>query len=165
MWMARAQRGDANAYRALLNDLGPAVAGFLRRRVPDPFDAEDTYQETLIAVHRARHTYDPARPIEPWVFAIARNVVADYLRRRRRSQREILTDAIPEQLVEPERDLRAQFQHALAALPGAQREALVMLKVHGLTVTEAAARVGTTPGALKVRAHRAYVALKAALRA
>lgn len=165
-WMARAQTGDATAYRALLDDIGPAIAGFLGRRIGDVHDAEDAYQDTFVALHRARHTYQPTRPIEPWLFAIARNVVADHGRRRRRTiAREVLSDAPPERSQEVETGLRAQIANVLGRLPPAQREALEMLKVQGLTVREAAARAGTSAGALKVRAHRAYVVLRAALRA
>ena len=164
-WMARAQAGDAEAYRALLDDVGPAVLSFLSRRIDDRDDLADAYQETFLALHRARHTYQPARPIEPWLFAIARNVAADFgRRRRRRAGHEIVTDHTPEPAVEPERDVGARLDAALRALPIRQREALQLLKFQGLTVAEAAARVGTTPGALKVRAHRAYVALKSAFR-
>jgi RNA polymerase sigma-70 factor (ECF subfamily) len=163
--MARAQGGDREAYRELLDDIGPAVSHFLKRRVLDPAEAEDAYQETLLAMHRARHTYQPSRPIEPWLFAIARNVATDYARRRRRrALREVMVDVMPEPPVEAERDVRAQFQRALGHLPAAQREAVVMLKAEGLSVAEAAVRAGVTPGALKVRAHRAYAALRAALR-
>jgi RNA polymerase sigma-70 factor (ECF subfamily) len=163
--MARAQAGDADAYRALLDDVGPAVLSFLSRRIDDRDDLADAYQDTFLALHRARHTYQPTRPIEPWLFAIARNVAADFgRRRRRRAVHEIVSDHTPEPTVEPERDVGARLDAALRALPNRQREALQLLKFQGLTVAEAAARVGTTPGALKVRAHRAYVALKSAFR-
>jgi RNA polymerase sigma-70 factor, ECF subfamily len=164
-WMARAQAGDSDAYRALLDDVGPAVLSFLSRRIDDRDDLADAYQDTFLALHRARHTYQPSRPIEPWLFAIARNVAADFgRRRRRRSGHEIVTADTPEPAVEPERDVGARLDAVLRALPIRQREALQLLKFQGLTVAEAAARAGTTPGALKVRAHRAYVALKAAFR-
>lgn len=164
-WMARAQAGDGDAYRALLDDVGPAVLSFLSRRIDDRDDLADAYQDTFLALHRARHTYQPTRPIEPWLFAIARNVAADFgRRRRRRAGHEIMTDNTPEPSVEPDRDVGARLDAVLRALPNRQREALQLLKFQGLTVAEAAERAGTTPGALKVRAHRAYVALKAAFR-
>jgi RNA polymerase sigma-70 factor (ECF subfamily) len=138
---------------------------FLRRRLRDHEDLADAYQDTFLALHRARHTYHPFRPIEPWLFAIARNVAADYGRRRqRRTRYEILTDAAPERTTESQRDLGAELDTALRALPNRQREAVQLLKVQGLSIHEAAARVGTTPGALKLRAHRAYLALRAAFR-
>ena len=163
--MARAQEGDAAAYRALLDDLGPEVLGFLRRWISETFDVDDAYQETFIALHRARHTYQPSRPIEPWLFAIARNVAIDFARRRRaRSAHEVQVATAPERLVEGERDLRVQFEQALQRLSPRQRQAFEMLQVEGLSVAEAAARAGTTTGALKVRAHRAYAVLRALFR-
>lgn len=164
-WMALAQSGDGIAYRALLDDLGPVIVKFLGRRLRDRQDLADAYQDTFLAVHRARHTYQPRRPIEPWVFAIARNVAADYGRRHvRRARHEILTDVTPEAAPEPERDVGGRLDTVLRTLPNRQREALQLLKVQGLTVNEAAARAGITPGALKIRAHRAYVAVRAAFR-
>jgi RNA polymerase sigma-70 factor (ECF subfamily) len=164
-WMALAQRGDGQAYRALLDDLGPVIVRFLRRRLRDHEDLADAYQDTFLALHRARHTYQPLRPLEPWLFAIARNVAADYGRRgQRRARYEILTDNVPEPAAEPEREVGAQLERALRNLPRRQREALQLLKFQGLSVVEAAARIGTTPGAMKIRAHRAYAALKLAFR-
>src|SRR5256885_404916 len=98
---ARAQGGDADAYRDLLDDLGPEVLGFLRRWITDPHDVDDGYQETFVALHRARHTYDPALPIEPWLYAIARNVAVDMARRRRaRAAHEVHVVNAPERSVE-----------------------------------------------------------------
>jgi RNA polymerase sigma-70 factor (ECF subfamily) len=163
--MARAQDGDAESYRALLDDLGPEVLGFLRRWISEPPDVDDAYQETFIALHRARHTYQPSRPIEPWVFAIARNIAIDFARRRRaRGAHEVQVAAVPERMVEGERDLRAQLEQALRRLSPRQRQAFELLQVEGLSVAEAAERAGTTTGALKVRAHRAYAALRAVFR-
>lgn len=163
-WMARAQQGDGEAYRTLLDDIGPLVAHVLGRRLADPADAEDAYQETFFALHRARHTYEPSRPLEPWLLAIAKNVAADFGRRnRRRALREVLMEVLPEQVVQPTRDMRTRFQSALAGLPTTQRDALVMLKLDGLSVAQAAAKVGTSPGALKVRAHRAHSTIRAML--
>ena len=79
--MAAAQRGDADAYGELLNEIGPVLMRFLRARVRDAQEAEDLYQETLMAIHRARHGYDAARPFEPWLFAIARHIVAAHAER------------------------------------------------------------------------------------
>jgi RNA polymerase sigma-70 factor (ECF subfamily) len=159
--MERAQGGDGEAYRALLDDLGPELMRFLSRRL-DSAAAEDAYQDTLLAVHRARHTYRPSRPLEPWLYAIARNVVVDHLRRRRARARweveaaEGAADGAASSMEEAAPELR----RALGHLPQEQREALEMIQVEGLSVEAAAARAGVTRGALKVRAHRAYRALK-----
>jgi DNA-directed RNA polymerase specialized sigma24 family protein len=76
------QQGDPDACRALLDDIGSSLTYFLRRRVADPHELEDVYQEVFMAIFEARHTYEPGRPFEPWLFAIARNIAVDYTRRR-----------------------------------------------------------------------------------
>lgn len=92
--MERLQAGDADACRELLDDIGPAVTGFLRRRIADSSELEDVYQEVFMALFEARQTYQPGRPLEPWLFAIARNVAADHLRRNwnRASWQELAAD-------------------------------------------------------------------------
>lgn len=164
-WMRLAQCGDATAYRALIDDLTPLLTRFLRRRVRDAEDLADAYQDTFLAMHRARFTYQSSRPLEPWLFAIARNVAADYGRRgHRRRLRELLTEAVPEATAEPSADAGSLLSAVLHALPRSQREALQLLKLQGLSIREAASLIGTTPGAVKLRAHRAYSALRAAFR-
>jgi RNA polymerase sigma-70 factor (ECF subfamily) len=164
-WMAQAQRGDAEAYRALLNDIGPEVMGFLRSRVRNPQEAEDLYQEIFLGLHRARRTYQPPRPVEPWLFAIARHVVARHVRRYRlRTGREVLVESPPEGCMEDSGPARVRLAQALDRLPPTHREAIELLKLEGLSTRAAAARAATTPGALRVRAHRAYKALRRLLR-
>ena len=70
--MARVQDGDRECFRALLDDIGPMLTNFLRRRIADRGELEDVYQETLMAFFQARHTYDPSRPFKPWLSAIAK---------------------------------------------------------------------------------------------
>jgi RNA polymerase sigma-70 factor (ECF subfamily) len=159
--MADVQRGDREAYRALLDDIRPAVQQFVRRRVPDVEEAKDVYQDVLMALHRARRTYEPGRPFEPWLFAIARRVVA-----RRRGERvareahEVHMPLLPDVPVAADGHLKLQLEEALGRLSAEQRQALVLLKLDGLSIARAAPLVGTTVGALKVRAHRAYRALR-----
>ena len=161
--MARAQAGDREAYRVLLEEISPIVLGWLRRWLTDAEDLADVYQDTLVHLHRARHTYDPARAFEPWLYAIARNAAADHGRRRRRRRTwETAVDDLPEIPME-EQAFEPALADALRALPPPQREAFTMLKLEGLSVGAAAARAGISPGALKVRAHRAYKALRALL--
>ena len=159
--MRRAQEGDVVAYRTLLDDLGPALTRFLARRVADRQDLDDVYQETLLALHRARHTYRASRPFEPWMFAIAQHVVARHARGRyRRMHREVLTARAPECSGGTSSQLKHDMSEALLALPAPQREAFYLLQLEGLSTAAAAARAGTTAGALRVRAHRAYRTLR-----
>jgi RNA polymerase sigma-70 factor (ECF subfamily) len=162
--MAAAQQGDAEAYQQLLTELLPFVTGIVRRRTADDPAAEDIVQEVLLSIHTARHTYRPERPVEPWVRTIARNAVIDWARRQARARgRESGVDAADladAREHRPSAVLSPGLERALSSLPKAQREAIAMLKLEGLTVAEAAEKAGTTPGALKLRAHRGYRALR-----
>ena len=161
-WMARVQAGEGEAYRLLLDDVTGELRGFFRRRVRDPQQVEDLVQETLLSLHRARHTYDPARAFEPWLYALARNAAIDAFRRdRRRSQWEKLADdERPVEGVAEESGHEASLDAVLARIPDAQREALEMVKLQGLSVEDAASRAGVSQGAMRVRIHRGYRALR-----
>jgi RNA polymerase sigma-70 factor (ECF subfamily) len=159
--MERMQQGDSEACRTLLDDIGPSVMQFLRRRVADANELDDAYQEVLMALFEARHTYEPGRPLEPWLFAIARNIAADHVRRRwSRASWEELVDKLPERAEYDPPSSPPDLGEALARLPRAQREAFAMLKLEGLSLEGAAERAGVSVGALKVRAHRAYKTLR-----
>ncbi len=169
-WMLAAQSGDATAYEKLLRELVPQLRGFVQKRVFDAGAREDVVQNVLLSIHRARHTYRPERPFAPWLFAVARNAVTDYTRARgRRLAREIPLelDESQEPSVPPAEpgadDLSPELAGALERLPPAQREAVVMIQLEGLSVAEAAARAGVSESALKVRAHRGYRAMRAVL--
>jgi RNA polymerase sigma-70 factor, ECF subfamily len=159
--MQRMQCGDADACRALLDDIGPLLSRFLRRRIADAHELEDVYQEVLMAVFEARHTYEPHRPFEPWLFAIARNIAADSVRRRwSRAKWEELVAEAPERPASDSSPTTPELASVLAQIPAEQREAFELLKVDGLSVAAAAERAGVSVAALKVRAHRAYKALR-----
>ena len=159
--MARVQDGDREACRILLDDIGPMLTNFLRRRIGNRDELEDVYQETLMAFFQARHTYQPSRPLEPWLFAIARNIAADHTRRYwTRAAVELLTDEIPERSSVEDLHAGPRLEDAMAKLPEHQREAFAMLKLEGLSIEQAARRAGIGVGALRVRAHRAYQTLR-----
>jgi RNA polymerase sigma-70 factor (ECF subfamily) len=159
--MEALQKGDPDACTALFDDIGPSLTYFLRRRVADAHELEDVYQEVFMALFEARHTYEPGRPFEPWLFAIARNIAVDYSRRRwSRARWEELVAEPPEQLAEASNRGAPELETLLAKLPSDQREAFAMLKLDGLSLETASVKVGISAGALKVRAHRAYKALK-----
>jgi RNA polymerase sigma-70 factor (ECF subfamily) len=162
--MRAAQAGDRIAYAALLEDASALVTRLLQRRLADPRDVEDVRQETLLALHRARHSYDPSRPFEPWLAAIAAHALADHLRRRHRVRREILVAIPPDAAAECDGAAELGFAQALARLPALQREAFALIQLKGLSVQTAAVRVSASASALKVRAHRAYRSLRDSLR-
>jgi RNA polymerase sigma-70 factor (ECF subfamily) len=169
-WMVAAQAGDGDAYEKLLLELLPHARRQVGRRIGDSPGREDIVQNALVSIHRARHTYRAERPFTPWFHAIVRNALTDWLRSRARlSAREVSLelDGVPEPSVAPVEpfsdSLSPEMEQALAALPPAQREAVEWIHIEGLSVAEAAARAGVSAGALKVRAHRGYRALRATL--
>ncbi len=168
-WMAAAQEGDAVAYGRLLHALLPALRGFVTSRLGDPSSVEDVVQNVLLSVHRARHTYRPERRYEPWFWTIARHAITYAQRSRalRLQREEPLEDTeVASQAhvtMEAALPLSPGMTRALGELPANQRQAVELLHVHQLSVVDAAARAGVTPGALKVRAHRGYRALRGIL--
>ncbi|MBX9701171.1 MAG: hypothetical protein K2X74_17170 [Acetobacteraceae bacterium] len=103
-WMAAAQAGDARAYDRLLRACLPFLRAVVRRRILDPSEAEDAVQDALLTIHQLRASYEPARPIRPWMAAIAERRAIDRLRRHgRRQGRETPIDAFGETLAAPRR--------------------------------------------------------------
>jgi RNA polymerase sigma-70 factor (ECF subfamily) len=171
--MERYAAGDDAAFEALYDSLAGRLHGYIRRHVPDPHGCDDLLQETFLRMHRARGTFVTGAPVVPWAFAIARRLVIDQAGRDRRSPR-VVDDAEPatpsavgdtdrpEQAFEARR-LAQRLAGVLARLPESQRTAFELLKQDGLTLAEAAAVLGTTTTAVKLRAHRAYASLRAVL--
>ena len=156
-------------YERLLLELLPYVRRQVARRIGDPAAGEDIVQNVLISLHRARHTYRSERPFGPWLRAVVRNASIDWMRARgRRLRHELRLEDVAEPSYEaplPGDDaLSPELEGALASLPENQRKAVELLHVEGLSVAEAAERVGVSPGALQVRAHRGYRALRGLVR-
>lgn len=157
--MVRAQGGDAAAYRRLLGEISEAISGFLINRF-GPLDfVEDCVQESLLAIHRGRHTFRPGASFRAWMFAIVRHKAVDLLRREWVRDRHLDRDTDPqtvEATAEPAFDAGESGAAALLQdLKPAHREALTLTKVLGLTHAEAAAQLGISESAMKVRVHRA----------
>jgi RNA polymerase sigma factor (sigma-70 family) len=153
--MARAQSGDRKAFHTLLKDIDSFITRSLRRRLPDIRDTEDICQEVLIAVYKSRHTYQPDRPFEPWLFAIVGKVMANHLRHdQKRLAVQIQLDELPESCNEGTSDGELELREALEQLSPVQLEALALTKLWGLSVDEAARRTGTSASSMKVRVHR-----------
>ena len=171
--MERYAAGDDAAFEALYDALAGRLYAYLRRHVPDPHGCDDLVQETFLRMHRARGTFMTGAPVLPWAFAIARRLVVDRGRRDRRAPSGMgyvdpepvspvgATDR-PEQVAEA-REVARRLAQALARLPASQRSAFELLKQDGLTLAEAAAVLGVTVTAVKLRAHRAYESIRAAL--
>jgi RNA polymerase sigma-70 factor (ECF subfamily) len=156
--MASAQAGNEDDYRTLLTELSRAIKHYLLSRIGSQHFVEDCVQETLIAVHQARHTYDPRRRFRPWLFAIVRHKTIDTMRRQRsqqqlaRQQEDIL---LQEHDTTEDVDSSITRGRLLDNLSPQHREALTLTRFIGLSNAEAAAQLRISEGAVKVRVHRA----------
>src|SRR6266516_2265833 len=158
--------GDEGAYRDVLGRLSRYLRGYYKARLAQTArsaaDVEDLVQETLLAVHVRRHTYDPDQPFTPWVYAIARYKLIDYLRRTHASVANVPIDDVQEigthdDQVASESSL--DLNQLLEQLKPKVRAAIRYVKLEGLSVTEAAARGGMSESAVKVNVHRGMKAL------
>lgn len=167
MAMARAQAGDRDAYRRLLEDITPYLRALAARHMHNRGDIEDTLQDVLLTVHAVRYTYDPARPFGPWLVAIANRRIIDGLRRRGRvGSHETPLEPEHETFMAPEANFQEEaadaraVREAVEQLPAGQRDAVRMLKLEEMSLKEAAAASGMSVAALKVATHRALKSLR-----
>jgi RNA polymerase sigma-70 factor (ECF subfamily) len=168
--MERYAAGDDAAFAAVYDKIAPRLYGYLLRQTRERSRAEDLVQQTMLHIHRARTRFIPGAEVTPWAFAIARRLLLDGLRRAKREvapseedpDSALATGDAADEMVQA-RELAARIAAVLAKLPESQRVAFELLKQEGLTVAEAAEVLGTTAAAVKLRAHRAYEALRLAL--
>ena len=169
-WMRAANAGDNQAYRCLLEALTP----FLRMVVRQGFaraglsgsEVEDVVQETLLALHLKRQTWDAEQLFTPWVRAVAHNKLIDNLRRRGNRMDlpiEDFADSLPAEPASEEIS-RGEAERLISILGGRQREIVQAICVEGASVKEASAKFGISEGATRVALHRGLGALAAAYR-
>ena len=165
-WMIGGLRGDAADHAALLSALVPLLQSFYRRRVHNAAeDVEDLVQDTLIAVHTRRATYDPNRPFGVWLFAIARYKMIDHFRRRRQScPIEDVEEILASEGFEAASHARMDVDRLLDTLPVKQANAIRNTHIEGLSISEAATSAGIGESDVKVSVHRGLKALAARVR-
>jgi RNA polymerase sigma-70 factor (ECF subfamily) len=171
--MDRYASGDAMAFATLHDGLYRRLRAYLCRMGAMQTAVDDLVQETFLRMHRARGSFATGGAVVPWAYAIARNVHVDHARASRlRTTERLPSDPGPE-MVDPAHgdgessaiahEAARVVEAVLARLPPAQREAFILIRYEGLRVEDAAAVLGATPTAVKLRAFRAYEALRAAL--
>lgn len=171
--MLRAQDGDKDAYRLLLQSIAPYVRAIARRYLGYGEDAEDAVQDVLMVVHGIRHTFERGRAFKPWLGTIASRRCIDLLRRRTHRTQHEMADAVdadvhahgdpgPEDTLMREHEAR-RVRNAVDELPTRQRDAVSMLRLQELSLNEASEQSRQTVGSLKVACHRAIGSLQRAL--
>jgi RNA polymerase sigma-70 factor, ECF subfamily len=169
-WMRAANAGDDIAYRHLLEALAPLLRqvvrrGFMRSGFGN-CDVEDVVQETLLAIHLKRQTWDEDEAITPWVTTIARHKLIDNLRRRGRHVElpiDDLIDVLPAE-IPTERLSSRDAERLLSVLSDRQRDVVHAISIEGMSAREAADRFRISEGAVRVALHRGLSALAVACR-
>jgi RNA polymerase sigma-70 factor, ECF subfamily len=165
LWLA-AHAGDDVAYKQALGLIAKRLRGFFGRRLTAlPDEVEDLIQETLLAMHMQRGTFDASIPVSAWVHAIARHKLVDLYRRRGRREdlHQSIDDLDPDfhPAIEDAPPARRDLVQLLGGLPPAQQRAIVLTRIEGLSMAEASARTGVSVAALKVQVHRGLKKLMA----
>lgn len=176
--MTRYAAGDESAFDTLYRLLGPRLYAFCLRLTRRRSEADDLFQETFLKIHRSRATFVPRASAVHWAFAVARSVHLDRLRYQKRRPEQVAETeeglstftSVTSNEGSPEEHARAKeliqvVDRVLRDLPENQRAAYVLLREEGLSVAEAASVLGATSTAVKLRAFRAYEAIRAALAA
>lgn len=160
--MAQAQAGDKAAYNQLLKAMVPAIRAFARKKISDDALLEDVVQEALLAIHRVRHTYDPQRPILPWVAAITSARAIDALRQRGRRPEVQDDDALLRQTADggDESVVYDELTGYLGALPLRQREMVESVHLREQSLAQTAAASHLSVSAVKSLLHRAMLNLR-----
>ncbi len=158
--MARAQAGDREAYRILLLSAQSWLRRFFAQRIA-PHEVDDLVQETLMSLHRKRATYDPARPFLPWLAAIARYRWVDRLRQSYRAAADTLDGDLPVDSHEDVVFAQISIERLLAQISPAQASAIMLVKIDGLSIADAAQRSGQSESLVKVNIHRGLKKLAA----
>jgi len=166
--MKQSLNGDQRAYAELLRETSRFLRPFLARRLSFTNEVDDLLQEILISIHKARHTYDGKRPYKPWVYAIAKFRLQDYLRAHYSDQlhHAVDFDELEESLHEPVTETGFSYESIsgeVQKLPEKQAAILRLLHQDGYTAKEVAEKLGMNESAVKVAAHRAYKVLRSKL--
>jgi RNA polymerase sigma-70 factor, ECF subfamily len=153
--------GDAASHRALLDRLSGLLRGYYKVRLArigrGPTEAEDLVQEAVLAIHFKRHTYDPGEPLTPWVHAIARYKLIDFLRRTRTSLADVPLEAA-DKVTAQDDNLSAEstfdLNRLMQRLPEKMRCSIQAVKLDGQSVAEAATRCCISESGVKMNIHR-----------
>ncbi len=163
--MLEGLEGSASAHNALLRSIAPLLRSFFSRRIHGDFaDVEDLVQETLIAIHTRRGSFDRDRAFTPWLFSIARHKLVDHFRRGFRHQPiEGLEDILVAEGFEESSNAAMDVERLLGTLPAKQARAIRETKIQGLSVADVAVRAGMSISDVKVSVHRGMKSLSGCL--
>jgi RNA polymerase sigma-70 factor (ECF subfamily) len=154
-WLTKAQQGDSRAYESLLRELAPVIRAYLISRFGHFSLLDDCVQESLLALHAGRHSYNAKRPFRPWMFAIVRNRTIDLLRKQHPEG-----EATEPPATAPDHSLSIDGSRLLAKLSEQNRDAVLMTKFLGMSTRECADQLAVSENVVKVRVHRGLSKLR-----
>lgn len=158
--MARAQDGDGDAYRTVLAACNDWLKRYYANKIA-PGEVDDLVQDTLMSLHRKRATYDPERPFLPWLAAIARYRWVDRLRKTYRDAADELPETLSVDSHEEIVGASIGIERLLSQIPAGQALAIRLVRIDGLSVSEAAEKSGQSESLVKVNIHRGLKRLAA----
>jgi RNA polymerase sigma-70 factor (ECF subfamily) len=170
--MGRYAQGDQTAFEVVYEAVAPRLERYLRRHLREKSRIEDVIQQTFLQMHGARGSFIVGAEVMPWAFAIARRLMIDAARKGWREEpitcdvdqlaAKITRVASGQELIEAQ-EARQRLAAAYAGLSEPQRAAFELVKSEGMSHAEAASILGTTVTGIKLRVHRAYLSLRAAV--
>ncbi|MBA2405996.1 MAG: sigma-70 family RNA polymerase sigma factor [Bdellovibrionales bacterium] len=156
------QAGDNNAYNQFLSRVSVVLVPYVQKKISHSEFLDDIIQDTLIAIHKSRHTYLPGRSLAAWIYVICEHRIIDFYRKYRRVEKSELY--LPEEMekvqISAEDTRSVELYRELEALPEKQRAVIEMMKLEGMRITEIAQKTGMSESAIKVNAFRGYQTLK-----
>jgi RNA polymerase sigma-70 factor (ECF subfamily) len=165
--MERYKAGDRAAFGELFRRYAPLLLRVMQQQLGRREDAYDLVQQTFLQLHRSKQDFRRGSLLRPWLLTIAMNLRHRHFRRLGRHPETQLDLEFLEELqlhtgsrVRDAADASCEVHALLAGLPAEQREVIVLHWLQGLSFNEVAVVVGANLSAVKVRAHRGYVAIR-----
>lgn len=165
--MIRSLNGDQSAYKTLLQELILILEKYFQKKVQNPTDIEDLIQETLISIHKARHTYDNKLSLLNWIYSIAYCRYVDYIRKISKIKKnEIQLETFPDVITNREKEMnflyeeKNRMESVLNKLSEKERKIFTLLKIEKFSIKEVSKKMQMSEAALKVAAHRIYKKIK-----
>lgn len=161
--VVQAQSGQQTFYRQFLEEVYPFILMVVKRKVGSLMEAEDVSQECLMAIHKSLASYDPSRPIKPWILALVKFKICDHFRALEKKSQEVawpehfdVTNPDESSNIEETKGVKEEYLKLIGQVPENARKALILVKIDGLTYKEASEQLGVNEATLRKRVSRAF---------
>lgn len=164
----KANHGDNKAYKTFLENIEKMAYQYTQGRISEKSHHQDIVQEILLSIHQSRHTYDPSKPINPWIYAIFHYRTADHLRKTYKNKEDSTDEETFKEIkdgfnVTKNTESNELINKALATLSKKQKEMVILSKIEGFTSAEIALKMNMNINTVKVTIHRSLEKMRKAL--